>query len=68
MKQILMSILAIFLPWVVMLINDNPGAAIITLVLQATLIGWIPASMWAWRVVHASTEGEKAEKKGKKPS
>ncbi|WP_133130682.1 YqaE/Pmp3 family membrane protein [Legionella yabuuchiae] len=71
MKHVFMSILAIFLPWVVLLLNDNPGGALITLVLQATLIGWIPASMWAWRVVHETREREKAEqkeKKEKKPS
>ncbi len=51
-KRIFMSILAIVFPWMVLLINDNPGGALIALILQATAIGWIPASMWAWRIVH----------------
>lgn len=47
-----MSLLAIFFPWIVLLLYDNPGGALVALILQATGIGWIPASIWAWRVVH----------------
>ena len=47
MKSFLMSTLAIFFPWAIMLIDDNPGGALLAIILQATLIGWIPASMWA---------------------
>ncbi|MCP0914719.1 MULTISPECIES: YqaE/Pmp3 family membrane protein [Legionella] len=53
MKRLFMSLLAIFFPWVVLFLNDNPGGALIALILQATVVGWIPASMWAWRIVHA---------------
>ncbi len=60
LKKVLMSFLAIAFPWVVLLIDDNPGGALITLVLQATIIGWLPASAWAWKIVHGS--------KKKKPS
>lgn len=66
MKRIFMSILAIFIPWLVFLLNDNPGSAMITLVLQATLIGWIPASIWAWRVVKENARQEKEAKKAVK--
>ncbi len=51
-----MSILAIFFPWLVMLLYDNPGGALVALVLQATVIGWIPASIWAWRIVHGTAK------------
>ena len=47
-----MSMLALFFPWVVLLVYDNPGGAVVALILQATIIGWLPASVWAWRVVH----------------
>lgn len=53
-RNILMSFLAVFFPWLALLIYDNPGGAVFTLILQATLIGWIPASIWAWRVVHGT--------------
>jgi len=45
-----MSFLALFLPWLVLLINDNPGGAFVALIMQATLIGWPFATIWAWRV------------------
>lgn len=32
-----------------MIIEDNPSAALITLALQASIVGWIPASIWAWQ-------------------
>ncbi len=52
MKRITMSILAVFFPWLVLLINDNPGGAIVALIMQATVIGWPFASVWAWRQIH----------------
>lgn len=58
LKRTFMSVLAIFFPWIILLIDDNPGGALVALVLQATAIGWIPASVWAWRIVHG-TEKEK---------
>lgn len=51
MKQVLMSFLAIFFPWFVLLINDDPAGALIALIMQLTLIGWIPASLWAFRSI-----------------
>lgn len=53
-KHFFMSLLAIFLPWLVMLIYGNIGGALITMVLQVTIIGWIPAAIWAWRTVHGT--------------
>lgn len=52
MKRIVMSFLALFLPWLALLLNDNPGGAFLALIMQATLIGWPFASIWAWKVVH----------------
>lgn len=51
MKRILMSFLAIFFPWLVLLIKDDPAGALIAIVMQVTVIGWIPASMWAFRSI-----------------
>lgn len=41
--------LAAFFPWAVFLINDDPGEAVLALVIQATVIGWPFATIWAWR-------------------
>ena len=61
MKRIIMSILAIFFPWIVLLIKDNPGGALVALVMQATVIGWPFASVWAWRACHPTKEEPKPE-------
>ena len=63
LKGVLMSFLAIFFPWIVLFIEDNPGGAFVALVMQATIIGWLPASIWAWSIVH---EPKKAETRTKK--
>ena len=47
-------------PWAVLLVNDNPAGAVIALLMQLSLIGWIPAYNWAVRVWF---EGEKKEEK-----
>ncbi len=40
-------ILAIFLPFVVFFTIGRPLAGILCLILQITLIGWLPAAIWA---------------------
>ncbi|MDR0997140.1 MAG: YqaE/Pmp3 family membrane protein [Zoogloeaceae bacterium] len=40
-------ILAIFLPWLSFFTIGRPIAGVICLILQFTLIGWIPAALWA---------------------
>ncbi|MFJ1254375.1 YqaE/Pmp3 family membrane protein [Cupriavidus sp. CuC1] len=39
--------LAIFLPWVHFFTIGRPFAGILCLLLQITLIGWIPAAIWS---------------------
>lgn len=40
-------LLAIFLPFVAFFTIGRPIAGIVCLILQLTLIGWIPAALWA---------------------
>lgn len=40
-------ILAIFLPFMLFFTINRPVAGIICLILQITVIGWIPAAFWA---------------------
>ena len=40
-------IIAIFLPWLTFFTIGRPIAGIICLLLQITLIGWLPATIWA---------------------
>ena len=52
LKRFFMNFLAIFFPWLILLMEDNPGGALVAAIMQATVIGWIPASIWAWQTVH----------------
>jgi uncharacterized membrane protein YqaE (UPF0057 family) len=40
-------LLAIFLPFTVFFTIGRPIAGVVCLILQLTLIGWIPAALWA---------------------
>lgn len=40
-------LLAIFLPFLAFFFIGRPLAGVICLILQITLIGWIPAALWA---------------------
>ena len=50
--RIFWSIIAILFPWIILLLDDNPGGALIAFLMQATFIGWLPASIWAYRVAN----------------
>lgn len=39
--------LAIFLPWLQFFTIGKPFAGLICLMLQLTLIGWLPAAIWS---------------------
>lgn len=40
-------IIAILLPWLLFFTIGRPLAGIICIVLQLTLIGWVPAAIWS---------------------
>lgn len=40
-------LIALFLPWLTFFTIKRPIAGVICLVLQITLIGWLPATIWA---------------------
>jgi hypothetical protein len=56
-----MSLIAILLPWLSFILRGKILAGIICLILQITLIGWLPAAIWAL----ISRSNEKNEKKMK---
>lgn len=43
-------LISLFLPWLTFFTIGRPIAGVMCLVLQLTLIGWLPATIWA---VHA---------------
>jgi uncharacterized membrane protein YqaE (UPF0057 family) len=40
-------LISLFLPWLTFFTIGRPFAGVICLVLQITMIGWIPATIWA---------------------
>ena len=58
-------LLAIFLPFILFFTIDRPITGIICLLLQLTVIGWLPAALWAVYTL-SQYETDKKLKKGKK--
>ncbi|WP_230392516.1 YqaE/Pmp3 family membrane protein [Flavobacterium sp. LC2016-01] len=58
----MMTIIAIFFPSLSFLLRGKIFTAIICLILQITLIGWIPAAIWA--VI--SLQNSRADKRNEK--
>jgi hypothetical protein len=54
-----MTLLAILLPWLSFLLRGKILSGMLCLILQCTLIGWIPAAFWAVVSLH----NERAEKR-----
>lgn len=54
--------LAIFLPFVAFFTIRRPIAGIVCLVLQITLIGWLPAAIWAVYALSQYKTDQKIEK------
>ena len=40
-------IISLFLPWLTFFTIGRPIAGVICLILQLTIIGWLPATIWA---------------------
>ena len=40
-------LIALFLPWLTFFTIGRPLAGLICLLLQVTLVGWVPAAIWA---------------------
>jgi uncharacterized membrane protein YqaE (UPF0057 family) len=62
-------LLAIFLPFLVFFTIGRPLAGFVCLILQITLIGWLPAAIWAVYALGQYNTDKKIEQalsKGKK--
>lgn len=55
-------IIALILPWLTFFTIGRPFAGIICLILQVTLIGWIPATIWAVYALSQYKTDKKIEK------
>lgn len=55
-------IISLFFPWLTFFTIGRPIAGVICLVLQLTLIGWIPATIWAVYALSQYKTDKKIEK------
>lgn len=55
-------IIALCLPWLTFFTIGRPIAGIICLILQITLIGWLPATIWAVYALSQYKTDQKIEK------
>lgn len=55
-------ILAIVLPWVAFITMGRPFTGFICLLLQLTVIGWVPAALWAVYSLSQYTTDQKIKK------
>lgn len=61
-------LLAIFLPWLQFFTIGRPFAGIICLILQLTIIGWLPAALWSvYALSQYKTDQKIAQALGRKP-
>lgn len=57
-----MTLIAILLPWLSFLLRGKILSGILCLILQCTILGWIPAAIWA--VV--SLDNSRADRRNRK--
>jgi len=61
-------LIAFFLPWLTFFTIGRPIAGLICLLLQITLIGWIPATIWAvYALSQFKTDRKIARAMGQRP-
>ncbi|AWG23508.1 YqaE/Pmp3 family membrane protein [Flavobacterium faecale] len=59
-------LLAILIPWLSFFINGKIIRGIVCLILQITIIGWIPAAIWALSSRNSSKMDKKLKQMEKK--
>ena len=55
-------LIALILPWLLFFTIGRPIAGIVCLILQVTLIGWIPAAIWSVYALSQYKTDRKIEK------
>ncbi|TCT08149.1 YqaE/Pmp3 family membrane protein [Aquabacter spiritensis] len=52
----MMYAVAVLLPWLALMLRGRVFQGIFCLILQITLIGWLPAAIWAVMVVNSDNQ------------
>ena len=54
-------LIALFLPWLAFFTMGMPISGVICLILQLTLIGWLPAAIWGFFAINNYYAAERDE-------
>lgn len=57
-----MTLIAILLPWLSFFLRGKIFTGIICLILQITILGWIPAAVWAVVSLNNARDDKRTEK------
>lgn len=57
-----MTLIAILLPWLSFLLRGKLLSGLLCLILQCTVLGWIPAAIWAVISLNESRENRRNRK------
>jgi uncharacterized membrane protein YqaE (UPF0057 family) len=57
-----MIIVAVLLPWLALLLRGRPFQAALCLGLQLTVLGWVPAAIWAALVIREDNRKRQYQK------
>lgn len=55
-------LIAVCFPWLAFMLRGNIGLGLLCLILQITLIGWIPATIWAIVFINNQNADRRNEK------
>ncbi|NHN24947.1 YqaE/Pmp3 family membrane protein [Flavobacterium jejuense] len=55
-------VLAFFFPWLSLILQGKILSGIICLILQITIIGWIPAFLWAYTALNRMYEDRRTNR------
>lgn len=58
----MLYLIALFFPWLALMLSGRVFAGLICLILQITVIGWIPAFIWAVIVINNDNQDRRTEK------
>ena len=58
-------LIGILLPWLLFFMLGRTMEGIICLILQLTVLGWLPAAIWALYTLHSARPGGRAPKADK---
>jgi|TARA_R110002126_G_scaffold110918_1_gene248441 hypothetical protein len=68
MKRFLLSFLAIFFPGIIFVLEGRLEFAVFAFAMQASVIGWIPISVVAWKHREALGINSKKSEKAEEPT